>query len=214
MSSLDHLAAHHGDFKEFCRLMQETSAGRFGPVWWGVWQAYVAPALPANGTVVDLGCGPGGLFAPLRQHHPQVRIIGVELQPAMLKAAHGAAHDHRAEIVEADLAAPLPLPDASADAVVAAMVLHELPDPTPVLAEAFRILRPGGVLLVYDWCKQPLRSYVAGRALDAGLLEHFREHCLYTPDDLAFLGEHAGFEVQEVVGRRGGHYAMLALRRP
>lgn len=212
--TLTHLQAHHGDFEKFRDLMQETAAGRFGPLWWGVWDQYIAPTLPANGTVIDLGCGPGGLFPSLRQHHPQVRIVGVEVQPAMLEAAQILAAQLDAKVVEADLAKPLPLADASADALTAVHVLHEIPWPVPLLAEAFRVLRPGGTMLLFDWCRQPLASYLAGQTLDANLMQHFREHCLFTPDDLKFLCESAGFKVLEVIGRRNGGYAMLALVKP
>ena len=212
--SLAHLHDHHGDFEAFAQLMAQSAQARFGPVWWGVWDQYIAPALGSSGTVVDLGCGPGGLFAPLRQHHPSARIIGVEVQPAMLKAARTLAEKLDVELLESDLLEPLPLPDNSVDAVVAAMVLHEMENPLPLVAEAMRVLRPGGVWLLYDWVKQPLRHYVAGEALSRERLAHFREHCLYTPDDLAFLCESAGLQLLEAIGRRGGDYAMLAVRKP
>ena len=212
--SLPHLRGHHGHFEAFCALMQQTAAGRFGPVWWGVWQQYIAPSLPDDGHVVDFGCGPGGFFASLRAHHPRVRLTGVEIQPAMLLAARELAQKLGAEVVEADLTQPPPLPDATADAAAAVMVLHEMPDPLPALREMRRVLKPGGALLLYDWTRQPLRTYLEGRVLDAEILQHFREHCLYTSDDLAFLAQNAGFEVQEVIGRKDNGYAMLALRRP
>lgn len=212
--TLHHLHGHHGDFDAFRALMQETALGRFNAVWWGVWQHYVAPSVPAGGTVVDLGCGPGGLFEPLRKRYPDVRIVGVEVQPAMLTAARDLAKKVDATIVEADLSQPLPLPDESADAATAVMVLHEMPYPMTVLRETFRILKPGGALLVYDWARQPLREYVAGRELTPDVVQHFREHCLYTPDDLAFLLETAGFRVQEVIGRRGGGFGMVAAVKP
>lgn len=212
--TLDHLAAHHGDFDQFAALMQQTAAGRFNEVFWGVWRQYVAPAIADRGRVVDLGCGPGGLFVPLRQRHPDIAITGVEVQPAMLREARALAAQVGAEVVAGDLNLPLALPDGCADAVVLAHVLHELPWPVPLLREALRILKPGGACLVFDWVRQPLQSYLDGAALDENLLQHFREHCLYTPDDLAFLCSHAGFEVREVIGRRGGRYAMVALGKP
>jgi ubiquinone/menaquinone biosynthesis C-methylase UbiE len=212
--SLPHLHEHHGDFEAFCQLMAKTAEGRFGPLWWGTWAQYVAPAVGETGTVVDLGCGPGGLFASLRQHHPAARIIGVEVQPAMLRAAQPLAKTLNVEVLEADLLEPLPLPDDSAHALVAAMVLHEMENPLPLIAEAARVLRPGGVWLIYDWVKQPLRHYLAGEVPTAERIAHFREHCLYTPDDLAFLCENAGLQVLEIIGRRGGDYAMLAVQKP
>ncbi len=213
-ATLDHLAAHHGDFEQFAALMQQTAAARFNEVFWGVWRQYVAPRLPQRGHVVDLGCGPGGLFVPLRQRHPEVAITGVEVQPAMLREVRAVAEQVRAQVVAADLSRALPLPNDCADAVTLAHVLHELPWPLPLLREAYRILRPGGACLVFDWVRQPLESYVDGATLDENLLQHFREHCLYTPDDLAYLCICAGFEVREVIGRRGGRYAMVALGKP
>lgn len=212
--TLTHLHGHHGDFEDFAQLMQQTAAGRFTPVFWGIWQQYIAPALPQQGRVVDLGCGPGGLFAPLRRAHPLAQIVGVEYQPAMLRAAEEIAKSLDITLITADLAKPLPLPDGYADVAVAVMVLHELLDPITLLRDTHRLLRSGGTMLIYDWVHQPLRRYSKGEALNADLLQHFREHCLYTPDDLAFMAENAGFVVQEVIGRKNGDYTMLALTKP
>ncbi len=217
-ATLDHLRAHHGDFEAFRDVMTATAPGRFGPLWWGVWDQYVSPELPGRPVVVDLGCGPGGLFVPLLAHRADVRIVGVEVQPAMLTTARQLAADlgDRAEvrIVEADLNGPLPLADASADAVTAVMVLHEMPFPVTLIAEAYRLLRPGGAMVIYDWCRQDLRDYIGDKQIDPGVIQHFREHCLYAAGDLAFLAERAGFVVLEVIGRRGGDYCMVALRKP
>lgn len=214
LDSLAHLAGHHGDFDAFAQLMQQTAPGRFGPLWWGVWAQYVEPTLPETARIADLGCGPGGLLPSLRQRHPNAQLHAVELQPAMLRALRPLAAELQVQVTEADLAHPLPFADSYLDAAIAVMVLHEMPNPLTLLAEVWRTLRPGGSFLVYDWARQPLEAYAEGQPLTAGLLQHFREHCLYTPDDLAFLARSAGFVVQEVIGRRGNGYAMLALRRP
>lgn len=205
-----------------CTQMQQSAAIRFDPVWWGVWQQYIAPCLPEDGHVVDFGCGPGDLFTSLRTRHPRVRLTGVEIQPAMLVAARELAAQLSATIVEADLTQPLPLADASADVAAAVMVLHEMPNPLHALGEMWRVLRPGGALLLYDWVRQPLQTYQSMRThpeqegceLDVDVLQHFREHCAYTPDDLVFLAETTGFAVLEVIGRVNNGFAMLALARP
>jgi SAM-dependent methyltransferase len=120
------------------------------------------------------------------------------------------ADDIGASVVEADLAAPVPLPDGCADAVTAVHVLHELPFPLPLLREARRIAKSGATLLLFDWVRQPLDQYVADQPLDADLLQHFREHCAFTPDDLAYLCRATGWKVLEVIGRRNNGYAMVA----
>ena len=70
------------------------------------------------------------------------------------------------------------------------------------------------MFVLYDWVKRPLQSYLGDKALDAGLLQHFREHCLFSSDDLTFLVERAGMSICEVVGRRGGNYAIIVARKP
>ncbi|MFZ5476058.1 MAG: class I SAM-dependent methyltransferase [Myxococcota bacterium] len=210
--SLAHLQRHHRDFEAFRDVMIETARTRFGPLWWGVWDQLVAAAPDA--TVVDLGCGPGVLLEGLRARFPKGRHVGVEVQPAML--AHARAHAARAgaEIVEADVATPpVPLPDGVADVVTSVHVLHELEYPPPLLAEARRLLRPGGVFVLYDWVKRPLAEYLEGAEPTPDLLEHFREHCLYTQEDLTFLLGREGFAVREIVGRKGGRYVIVVAER-
>jgi SAM-dependent methyltransferase len=211
MDTLAHLQGHHGDFAAFRDLMIETSPGRFGPLFWGAIEQLAQPR--ADGTFVDLGCGPGVLLGHLRQRYAAARVIGVEMQPAMLDAARTVAADSGAEIVEADLAAEVPLPDGIADMVTAIHVLHEIPRPMQFLATLRRLLKPGGVLVLYDWVRRPLRDYLEDRALSDDSIEHFREHCLYAPEDIEWmLGQH-GFSIRETLGRRGGRYAVVFAER-
>lgn len=210
--SLPHLHAHHRDFHAFRDAMIETSATRFGPLWWGVWEQLVRP--PPGAAIVDLGTGPGMLLPLLRARHPDARILGVEVQPAMLAHAREEAARAGATIVEHDIAAgPVPLPDGAADVVTAVHVLHELTYPTPLVAEMRRLLKPGGVAVLYDWVRRPLADYLDGAAPTEDALQHFREHCLFAPEDLEFLLRREGFTIRETVGRKGGRYAIVVAER-
>lgn len=211
-SSYDHLLGHHGDFARFRDAMIETTPGRFGPLWWGIWDQLVAPAADAH--IVDLGTGPGLILPMLRARHPQARLTALEVQPVMLETARPHAEQAGARLVEADLADPLPLEAESADVVNATMVFHELEFAPPLLDEIARILKPGGTMVLYDWVKWPLRTYLSDQELTPELLQHFREHCLFSADDLAYLTERAGLEVAEVVGRKGGKFAVVVARKP
>jgi SAM-dependent methyltransferase len=106
--------------------------------------------VPSGWTVADLGCGTGALAAELA---PRVRrVIAVDQSAAMLRAARKRAEGlglANVEWHEADLAA-LPLEGGRCDAAVMALVLAYLDDPAPALAEAARVLRPGGRLVVLD----------------------------------------------------------------
>jgi SAM-dependent methyltransferase len=211
-SSLEHLLRHHGDFEEFRDLMRDTSAGRFGPIWWGIWEQYLADR-PLD-AVMDLGTGPGLLLPMIRRRLPDAAIVGVEVQPAMLQSARQQAEACGASILEANLSDPIDWPSASVDLITAVMVLHELQYPPVAVAEIARILRPGGTVILYDWVKQPLRDYTGTEPFTVGLIQHFREHCLFSGDDWAFMLERAGLSVKEVIGRRGQRYAIVVAEKP
>jgi SAM-dependent methyltransferase len=104
--------------------------------------------VPPEWTVADLGCGTGALAAELAA---QVRrVIAVDQSAAMLATARKVLAAHRnVELHEAPLEA-LPIPDRSCDAAIASLVLAYLDHPAPALAEAFRVLRPGGRLVVVE----------------------------------------------------------------
>ncbi len=104
--------------------------------------------LPRTWTALDLGCGTGALTAALA---PRVRrVVGVDRSAAMLQAARKrTAGFANVELHESDLA-DLPLAAGSADAALLVLVLAYLPDAAPVLAEARRVLRTDGRLVVVD----------------------------------------------------------------
>ena len=97
-------------------------------------------------SVLDVGCGEGGLGAAFRRHNPRARLLGIEID---LRAAERAA-PHYDDMVVADVEQePLPfdLPD-GLDCVVYGDVLEHLTDPWRVLARHSEALTPRGVLLI------------------------------------------------------------------
>src|SRR4051794_28949976 len=106
--------------------------------------------LPAGApVVVDVGCGEGSLVRHLARRG--ARAIGIEVAPEPLARARARAPvaDERYEQAGAQA---LPLADASADAVVFSNSLHHVPGDAldAALAEAARVLRPGGIAYVQE----------------------------------------------------------------
>jgi SAM-dependent methyltransferase len=114
--------------------------------------AAVSDALPRGGRVLDVGCGTGTFALALAAARPDAEVAGVDGDPqalAIARAKPGAARVAWRE----GLADAVPAPDAGADAVVLSLVLHHLTRAAKAdaLAEARRVLKPGGLLHVADW---------------------------------------------------------------
>jgi SAM-dependent methyltransferase len=96
-------------------------------------------------TLADIGCGPGFFTVAAARLLPQGRVLAIDVQADMLQAvrtAAAAAGLPNITTIEADAAA---LPDGSVDAVLTARSLVDTPAKDAIVAEAWRILRPGAV---------------------------------------------------------------------
>ncbi len=120
--------------------------------------------------VVDLGCGTGELVVALARRFRDARIVGIDLSPDMLLyAGRHATTDGRLRFTVGN-AASLPFDDGSVDLVVSTLSLHHWSEPADAFAEIARVLRPGGIALIYDLRLLTYSSSEMGRiATDAGL---------------------------------------------
>jgi ubiquinone/menaquinone biosynthesis C-methylase UbiE len=108
--------------------------------------------LPSGGRAIDVGCGTGTFALALAARRPDAEVVGIDGDAEILGLARAKSGAGTVEWQEG-LAQELPLPDTGADVVTISLVLHHLlpEDKRAALAEARRILKPGGHLHVADW---------------------------------------------------------------
>ncbi|WP_104820521.1 bifunctional 2-polyprenyl-6-hydroxyphenol methylase/3-demethylubiquinol 3-O-methyltransferase UbiG, partial [Kitasatospora sp. MMS16-BH015] len=116
---------------------------------------FVPPARDGSARLLDIACG-GGLFGPhaaAKGYH----TVGVDLSELSLREAlrHGFAETVRADVTH------LPFDDESFDVVTAGQCLEHVPDPYTVVAQACRVLRPGGTLVVDTIADTALARFVS-----------------------------------------------------
>lgn len=175
--------------------------------------------LGAHGRMLDIGTGPGHVPVMVCGRVAGCSVVGVDLSNEMLKIARrrvrDAGCDERVLLLDAD-AKDLPFEDHSFDTVFSNTILHHIPDPRPFLREAYRVLRPGGVLLIRDLYRPADRAALdklvaqhAG-ACDADQQRLFAEslHAALTPAELRGVADACGLTDCEIVVDTDRHMSL------
>lgn len=164
----------------------------------------------AEGDVLEVAVGTG---RNLPFYPAGVRLTAIDLSPGMLELARrrAAALGLRADLREGD-AQRLDFPDARFDTVVFTLALCSIPDDGRAVAEARRVLRPGGRLLLLEHVRSP-RWFVraAQRALNRLTVPLQGDHLVREP--LEHL-RREGFEVRRLERLKLGIVVRLAAQRP
>ncbi len=108
------------------------------------------PGALAGKDVLDVGCGRGGGTAFVFERFRPRTMTGLDLAPRAIARCR-AKHERPGLTFVAGDAEALPFPDASFDAVLSVESSHCYPSVTQFLGEAYRVLRPGGLLLLADF---------------------------------------------------------------
>lgn len=149
--------------------------------------------LKTGEAILDVGCGTGGVTIPAGQRVGAAgKAAGIDPSPEMIAVAKQKAHhkgldiDFRVGVIEA-----LPFPDESFDVVTSSLMMHHLPEHLQFkgLAEIYRVLTPGGRLVIADMIR-PRSS--AG--LGAMIMIFVHHGWPFDGDDLRGLLKAAGFQ--------------------
>lgn len=158
--------------------------------------------------VLDVGCGTGTFAARLAARNPAQHILGVDVSEGMLAEARRKTSAFPNVRFEQAPATRLPFEDAAFDVVVTASALHYVGRPADALAEARRVLRPGGRLAVVDWDRS--RWWMA--AMDAFLTLADPAHGrTLAAAETARLMTDAGFDVRVAERVRRAAWGLAAI---
>ena len=151
--------------------------------------------------VIDIGAGPCLLTEEMaRAVGPAGRVVGIDLSNEMLSMGRARCTGLAwVELGEAD-AVSLPFPKATFDAAVASQVYEYVGDLARALAEARRVLRPGGRLLVLDTDWDSIVWNTSDRPRTTRMLTAWKEHVIHPhlPRTLARRLKEAGFIVEDI----------------
>jgi ubiquinone/menaquinone biosynthesis C-methylase UbiE len=164
----------------------------------------------ASGDVLEVAIGTGRNLA----FYPEgIRLTGVDLSPAMLELARRQAEElgRKVDLRVGDAHA-LDLPDEGFDTVVCTFSLCAIPDERRAIAEMWRVLRPGGQLLLLDhvagapWWVRALQWVLERVTIPVG-----EEHMLRRP---LLTARAQGFQVERSERAKLGIVERLAARKP
>ncbi len=106
-----------------------------------------------QGTLVDIGCGPGYLIADILRAFPELSVIGVDIAEEMLQQAAGnlsnPAFSEKISFRQGDIH-QLPFENGSVDFVVSTLSMHHWSEPSKAINEIHRVLKPGKRFLLFD----------------------------------------------------------------
>jgi ubiquinone/menaquinone biosynthesis C-methylase UbiE len=159
--------------------------------------------------VLDVGCGTGYLTGrAARVVGPSGHVEGIDPSPEVV--AYANEHAAVNAVFRSAGAEQLPYDDATFDVVISSLAIHHIPpaDRGRAFTEAFRVLQPGGRLLVADF--RPPANRLLNHAIGA-LSGHAMQH--NPVDQLPKLATAAGFQIVET-GRRRPLIAYVRAQRP
>ena len=153
-------------------------------------------AEPSHVRVLDVACGTGRTLRQLATAHPAIRYHGVDLSPSYVKVARRRLADVAEVSLAVENAERLPYADGAFDAATSVYLFHELPRNARrnVVAELYRVVRPGGLVVIEDSAQLAESPDLADALYNFPAEFHEPFYKDYLGDDLAEILGEAGFE--------------------
>src|SRR5450830_106820 len=150
----------------------------------------IVDRLPSYPVVADVGCGWGRSLKKLHDRFAPQRLIGMDIDPAMLEAAgkEAEAAGIQAELIQCS-SSHMTLEDNSVDLLFCHQTFHHLIEQEEAIQEFFRVLKPGGILLFAESTKRYIHSWMIR------LLFRHPMEVQKTAEEYLALVRSAGFQV-------------------
>lgn len=217
---------HHGGDGEFARKMVTQSyERRHDNAFWEFWNAQLGTQVNRHDVLMDLGAGIGQFVEDLAIRYPENTVIGIDAAEYMLTAQ--VTLPDNARMLKDDLNEPQAHVEANTvAAVMANMLVHELPQPVKMFKAVYQWLKPGGRFCIIDLVRQPLENYMEHKYPEGALwnseiardeieevFEHFLEHNRYHTEDLIYMLKSCGFSMIESTPQREGRFIRIVVEK-
>jgi ubiquinone/menaquinone biosynthesis C-methylase UbiE len=186
--------------RSFCR----------NPLWGGFARKAVLPwalqGVSPAGELLELGSGSGAMAAGTVQTFPDLTLTVTDIDPGMVRAARQRLRGHpQVTVSQADVT-HLPFEDCRFDVVASYLMLHHVIEWQQALAEAVRVLKPGGTFVGYDLNHTRVAEWI--HIVDRSPYRLIRH------DDFAPALTAAGFDHVRVTMALGAHVTRFVAHRP
>ncbi|OGS41540.1 MAG: hypothetical protein A3K67_00245 [Euryarchaeota archaeon RBG_16_62_10] len=165
---------------------------------------------------LDIGCGTGTLLIAMKRACPDAMVVGIDGDAAVLSYARvkGLRTGSRLDLQVA-LASHLPYAGRTFDGIASSLVFHHLTrgDRARALSEAFRVLRPGGKIIVADF-GVPRGLLMRAISKAAGLLEDTRDNLAGLIPQMMARAGFVNVEESAVFGTPFGSLSIYRGERP
>lgn len=219
------LKHHGGDGEHARKMIVSTYERRHDNAFWEFWNSQMGGQICKGEKILDLGAGIGQFVNDLALRYPDCTAIGVDIAPYMLTAQMPLPDNAR--MLSADLNAPqLNITDGTVAAVMASMLVHELPQPVLMFKAVYQWLKEGGRFCIIDLVRQPLADYLEHKYPEKqlwnetlereeieGVFDHFLEHNRYHADDIIYMLTSIGFKVIENTPIREGRLVRIVVEK-
>lgn len=145
-------------------------------------------------SLLDVACGTGFFIDMLRMERPDIRTVGVDVSSEMLQQARQRVAESEHRQWREGQAEQLPADEAEFDVITCNNAFHLVQDAAAALREFRRVLKPGGTLILVDWCAD--FPQMSAMVLVQRLTDR-QKRSLRTLRELTSLLGEAGFDVQQ-----------------